>query len=360
MLDGEHGVREETLEAPEHFANHILVAALTGPGSDSPLAARTTAALIALLAAEGADQAVTWMLSPLPGQPASFDVVTASSAGHDPIVASGKPAESGLVLAGLDALTALQEAAKLVGAGPGRVTMVSVSEDGLRRTCMERDANDPLRFVFPHRSAFDGPGYAAAEATARWRDLSESAEATASVMDQPVAAGLAPGDDQPVAAGLAPADDPETGTDAATLAEAVRDALADVMVEVDMAAVEQMVSDALRAVLASAEPRGGLVDSGSSAGWTGHAALVAAADQFHVVLESFNDRIRSGTRSLQGLADELAARERMTAAYTEQLGRSINASIERLARHLDHRLDELGPIPAPDREKSHQSPGAPT
>ena len=151
------------------------------------------------------------------------------------------------------------------------------------------------------------------------------------------------------------------------LAEAVRDALADVMVEVDMVAVEQMVSDALRTALSAVDPRQAQAGAESPAGWAGQAALVAAADQFHVVLESFNDRIRAGSRSLQSLADELAAQERVTSLYTDQLAKSLHTSIERLTRHIDQRFDDLGRNSArcvataslATEHRVRQQPGAP-
>jgi hypothetical protein len=65
------------------------------------------------------------------------------------------------------------------------------------------------------------------------------------------------------------------------------------------------------------------------------AAARAAAAQFELQMEAFNDRVRSASRSLEALADELASRDRTAAAFTDQLGRTVQGSVERLIRRLD-------------------------
>jgi hypothetical protein len=336
MFEGEGHV--QAVETPTGFAERILWAAVRAPEARSPLAARTIAGILGLLAAEGADDVVATLLAPVPGGRATFEVVTGTPS-HDPAGTNGQDVLMDAPLTHLDVGRALHEASRLTNAGPGRVTVIAVGPDGLRRMVLERDPAEPFRFVYPDASAFRGLDSAVADAVERWQQRLEVPPAAVAAGRNSLALDLVEGaaiaEPAPVlAAAAAP-------LDSQALAEVVRDALADVMVEVDMVAVEQMVSDALRTALDTADPQPTQPAGEPPGGWPGQASLVAAAEQFHVVLESFNDRIRAGSRSLQSLADELAAQERVTALYTDQLAKSVHASIERLSRHIDTRLDEL-------------------
>ena len=337
MYEGERYV--QAVETQTSFAEHVLWAALRAPDATTPLAARTIAGILGLLSAEGADDVVASVLAPVPGGRATFEVATGTPPA-DPSEMNSTNGQHLLMddpLTHMDVARALRECSRLANAGPGRITMTAVGPDGLRRTVLERDPAEPFHFVYPEPSAFRGLEPAVADAVQRWSlDLAvqpapmpaPSSSVTLDLVGGGAVAEPAPG---------TPAAAPPVNSQ--VLAEAVRDALADVMVEVDMVAVEQMVSDALRTALDSVEEIE--PEEEPPTGWPGQAALIAATEQFEVVLESFNDRVRAGSRSLQSLADELAAQERVTALYTEQLAKSVHASIERLSRHIDTRLDEL-------------------
>jgi hypothetical protein len=298
------------------FANRILLAAFRAPEARTPMAARTIAGLVGLLAAEGADREVAGLLAPVPWGEATFDVLGESA----PIPAATESAANGhapepVTRHGLEVGRALREASKLASAAPGRVTVVSVGPDGVRRIALDRDPSEPFRFVYPEAHTFQGASAAVRTALERWEAL--GSEPGPAVERTPPPPAVTPAD----------------------LSDAVREALGDVMVEVDMVAVEQMVTEALRSALS--DNAAGQARTEGPSGWAGQAALVAAADQFHVVLESFNDRVRAGSRSLQSLADELAAQDRTAAAYTDQLAKSVQTSIDRLSRRIDQRFDEL-------------------
>jgi polyhydroxyalkanoate synthesis regulator phasin len=147
--------------------------------------------------------------------------------------------------------------------------------------------------------------------------------------------------------------------------EALRTDLADLANREAMASFETLVRDALGTILSEVagtsdrlhpddiarrvstlltpvlERRSTESDS-VSGGWVAQATLISAADQLHVQLEAFNDRIRAGSRSLESLADELASRERTAGEMTDQLASSVDASMARLAARLESRLDEVG------------------
>ena len=393
------------------FANHVLLSALQAPGAaTSAPAARTIAGLIGLLAAEGADEEVAAILAPVPGRPATFDVVAVGAG--SPAVPSqasqerldlpeGSPAPesptgpespgpgagSSAQLTGLEVGRALREASRLAQGRADLISVVAVC-DQLRRRVLERKEGAPFRFLFPSEDTFEGDDEARTDAISSWETVlcppsipGPTPAPTATPPDAPAVSPVgmlspvAPEPSEPdgaetpgayaseaesvwpePAAREAASPAPSTALAATRsvemLAETVRDALSDVTVEVDMGAIEQVVSDALRAAIATARVREGVVATEPPGGWVTHAALIGAAEQLHVLMEAFNDRIRSGSRSLEALADELSARERNAAAFTEALGKSINASMDRVLRHIDDRLDQLPatrPGPGADR-----------
>nr|MDQ2754112.1 hypothetical protein [Actinomycetota bacterium] len=74
--------------------------------------------------------------------------------------------------------------------------------------------------------------------------------------------------------------------------------------------------------------------------WVAQATLMSAAEQLHLHLEAFGDRVRAGSRSLEALADELNARERTASGYADRLAQSITANMERLGRRLEDRIED--------------------
>ena len=355
---------EQEQRGSHRFAAHVLVAALRAPGAtSSATAARTIAGLIGLLAAEGADEEVAAILAPRPEGNATFDV-NAVGASVGPGPGDGGTANSFPPdLTGLDIGRALREASRLAQGQAELISVVAVGPDGVRRRVLEREGGAPFRFLFPEDDSFDGNPEGCATAVDSWRHFlgapspippgsqaggearltgapaSPTARVVATV---PLAGGGDPGrppvasEDLERASGL-----PAATLDTEALTDTVRDALSDITVEVDMGAIEQVVDGALRAALATTRVPEAPAPQEPPGGWVTHAALVGAAEELHVLMEAFNDRIRSGSRSLEVLADELSSRDRTAAAFTDALSRSINASIDRMLRHIDDRLDEL-------------------
>lgn len=62
---------------------------------------------------------------------------------------------------------------------------------------------------------------------------------------------------------------------------------------------------------------------------------LAAADQrLRLTVDGVDDRLRSGTRALEALADSLAAADRSAAASADRMAHSVAATVERLTRAL--------------------------
>ena len=394
------------------FAEYVLLAALRAPSSASPqVAARTIAGLIGLLTAEGADREVASILAPVPGGPATFEVLATASPLPEESGQEVAPTERAAdryrrVVRRLDVGRALREASSLAQDGADVVTVVAVSPDGLRRRILERRGAEPFGFVPPTEDAFEGSPAACAEAVYRWhRHLNGPTPpppapptAAAPPGPEPPTAAAPPGPEPPAPPppptppfdlsaiehlvrnalrdAIAGISAPERPIDIGAIEQVVDNALTDVTVAVDMGAIERVVGDALRHAITTTraqQPEGAVdiaaierivadalhhavattrarepaVVNDPPGGWVTHAALIGAADQFHLLLEAFNDRVRSGIKSLEALADELAARERSAAAFTDELGKSIDASMVRLAHHIDDRLDTLSERPGP-------------
>ena len=317
---------------------------MRAPGASSaPLAGRAVAGLIGVLTAEGADVPVTRFLAPQPAGRASFDVLSYPASEAQPDGGTSMPAPP-VARVGLGVEAALQEAVRLAEHELSRVQVVSVAPGGLRRLVLERPEAGAFEFVFPDEDAFEGDEAARDAAVANWRRL---------FSEKPGARAAAP----------------QEG-----LGEALREALADLTLELDFAAIETAVASAVRASLpvgvqsdASGELAGeDAGDDGDLAdrvaaritdalearpllptsdlvpgGWVAQATLLSAADQLQIQIESFNDRIRAGSRTLEALADELTSRERAAAHYTEHLARSVDASLSRVAHRIETRLEQI-------------------
>jgi hypothetical protein len=354
MGEGTSALEQEQRGSPV-FAATVLLAALRAPGaSSSAAAARTIAGLIGLLAAEGADEEVAAILAPRPEGTATFDVnAVGASVGAGPGDGGGTANSFPPELIGLDIGRALREASRLAQGHAELISVVAVGPDGVRRRVLERKGGAPFRFLFPNDDTFDGNPDGCAAAVDSWRHFLGGPSPIPSASDDTGDRQLTPAHPGPI--GLvdhvlrAPASDrlepapglPAVALDTEALTETIRDALSDITVEVDMGAIEHVVDGALRAALATSRVREAPAPQEPPGGWVTHAALVGAAEELHVLMEAFNDRIRSGSRSLEVLADELSSRDRTAAAFTDALSRSINASIDRMLRHIDDRLDEL-------------------
>ncbi|HEY3810386.1 MAG TPA: hypothetical protein VGL49_03045 [Acidimicrobiales bacterium] len=355
------------------FADYVLMAALQAPKApESPAAARTIAGLIGLLAAEGSNDEVAAILAPVPGGAVTFDVVATHEGpavapdrgGRTASPAPPPPAPPPRPLTGLRVGSALREASELAQNRDDLIWVVAVGADGLRRRVLERREGGPFRYLFPREDLFEGDAAACADALSRWQ-RHVGAGATphnplallTPILPLPAGSDNRPGPTELATSrpDLAPSDTAALvhGPPPEVLAQTVRDAMADVTVEVDMGAIELVVGEALRSAIAVFRASGTPAAGGETTdGLVTHAALMGAAEQLHILMEAFNDRVRSGSRSLESLADELSARERSAAAFTDALGKSVNASIDRMLRHIDDRLDQLTAAPStppPDR-----------
>ncbi|MGI8493249.1 MAG: hypothetical protein ACR2KC_07040 [Acidimicrobiales bacterium] len=405
------------------YVHHLMLSALSAPGgSRSPMAGRLVADLCGVLAVEGEAEQVARYLAPDPADKATFQVRSFRLGDVHPLTDQGS----------LDAESALREAARLAAGQTELVEVVAVGANGLRRRVLDRAGRAPMRFYFPDPTYYEGPPSLVAEALERWRWLLDSGRGAPS-------------------APVAPAAPPVAALDTTAVAEAVRQALGDVTVEVDLGAVEAVVADALRSTLGGAgatalslgrsgtdrqsdpargdaggsfasepptleQPSVAVVDQqarsmaeaqarelaerlmgmvenrlrqlpapdpilgaamgwgqtsgaeemaravsasirpmlanlrpeevgagGDSPGaaWMAQASLVSAAEQLHLQLEAFGDRVKSGSRALEGLADELNARERTAAGHTDRLAQTITVSLERLGRRLEERIEDV-------------------
>ncbi|MHB1534546.1 MAG: hypothetical protein ACYC1D_08045 [Acidimicrobiales bacterium] len=413
-----------TVEAEETFARRLLAtAASAAAAADDPRTARVIAFMLGSLAAEGYVGAVRSFLAPDPHDLPTFEVRTFQRGDISPAHERS----------GLDVCTALREASRLAEGDADLVEIVALGAGDLRRRVLERRQRESFHYLFPELGTYEGDEGRRNRAVAHWEAVinAPAAPSPEAHPSEDCPTGAFP----PVEAPLS--SDPRTVLDVATSAppkspvaqesvsQAVREALGDVTVEVDLGALEEVVSSALqraieeattlaertatpRALPAAAEPdpsarlerllpelteRVAAVvddrlqavpsrDSGTEAptarqiadliaaqlratrpapqremattgdspgGWVAQATLVAAAEQLHLQFETFNDRVRSSSRSLEALADELTARERAAATYTDRLAQSLNAGMDRLGRRVDARLDDLRAASSNDR-----------
>ncbi len=276
MGEGKASSQHEMRPEPDRagatgFADCVLMAALQAPEAPfSPAAARTIAGLIGLLTAEGSTDEVAAILAPVPGGAVTFDVLAAGEGPQaaDPGGRAASPppppaAPPPQPLTGLGVGRALREASRLAQNRDDLISVVAIGPDGLRRLVLERKPGAPFHFLFPSEGTFEGEPGARADAVARWQRLinADAAPSRPNAFLAPIVALPSGGDHGSDAgpgatAGSAPTLAGSTalvvpGPLPEVLAETVRDALADVTVEVDLGAIEQVVSDALRSALAT-------------------------------------------------------------------------------------------------------------
>jgi hypothetical protein len=153
-----------------------------------------------------------------------------------------------------------------------------------------------------------------------------------------VANGTGP-DEAPAAAAAAPE---------ATDRDALRAALADMAVEVDMKAIEAAVKRSLRATLVELSAQQPPDDKETVADLIANrvaeliaTSLMAAADSLQLQLEAFNDRIRASSHSLEALADELSARQRSASDMNDQLVKRLESRLDRINRRIDALASEV-------------------
>ncbi|HWG73243.1 MAG TPA: hypothetical protein VG184_04210 [Acidimicrobiales bacterium] len=478
------------------YLHHLLLAALTGPraaGTAAP--GRLVAQILLALHAAGGERLIGRYLAPVPGDAASYVVLTDDGDADPPAMAASQ------------ALTVA--AGKATAA---RVEVVGEAAGGVRRRVFEGAPDSPLRYLWPEAVDYHGDDDACIDALERWAWLMDRWRAEpvqSGPPDQASTAGIWPPALPAVASMSRPdavtASVPAIPTDA--IADAVRTALGDVTVEVDLGAVERLVADALDTALENGmaaaggdrpgtavdrrEPAGDMVrlveagrlaesgrtldeiaeriaervaervassvaaaardaatmaGNGAGAGVAGagvagagvagagvagagvagagvagnlgqevarqlppaanaptaeidprsltqiassvaslvpapgataeavgeqvrqllgpalravgerridddrlaRATLAAAAAELHLHLEAVTDRLRSGTRSLEALADELSARERTASHHVDRVAQRIELSLERLGRRVDERLDAASTPPDPD------------
>ncbi|MGH9076265.1 MAG: hypothetical protein ACRDY0_02220 [Acidimicrobiales bacterium] len=433
------------------YLHHLLLAALTGPRGAGALApGRLVARILMALDGAGGDRVVARYCAPVPGAGSRFTLRPGASTSSD-----GRPAVMG-------ASEALHGACRLAATQP--VAMVGETSGGLVRRVFEGGPDRPLRYLWPDAAEYEGDDDACIDALEQWawvmdrwrsdppgaatlpgRETGRAALAAtrpgpASTPRPgpaltPAPAGEAggtppvppepspPASPEPSVAlvattpAMARSDpDPSSVPTAATpavpvevLAGAVRQALGDVTVDVDLGAVERLVAGALqtamRAALASrstpgeaaldqasverivaalapmlAAPAGAAAVSGNpggrdselaarAAGGVGdhgvgdhragddllaRATLVAASEELFLQLESMTDRIRAGTRALESLADELAARDRTASRYLDRVAQRTDTAVDRLGQRLGDRIEELTKSSAARSVDHHQ------
>jgi hypothetical protein len=309
---GTHGGVGSDSSRDSGFADHVLLSALRSPvAATSPLAWRLIGGMIELLASEGADVPLTRFLAPEPGADATFEVIVSGRRqSNDPAPALAPP-RPGLTIA-----AAIREAAKRSLPDQHDVVVVSVAPGGLRRTVLVRSSAGALTFVYPDPGAFQGRPDDCRAALERWQRLAtRPTPGSRSALPVPI--------------------EEARGT---SVREAVAEALSDLTIELDTEFIGAAVRDALADQFPV--PATQLPDV-TSAGFVAQAAMLAASDHLQIQLESFNDRVRAGSRALESLADELSSRERTATAVSDQLARSVEASVSRLAHRVETRLEEV-------------------
>jgi hypothetical protein len=312
---------------PVPFAEHILGALLTAPGrngSEGP--GQVAADVIRLLLDHGADEAVRALLSPGPGAGAEFQVVTAPAASGWPTRQVLHPGSD--VKAAIEALIPHDEA-----------ELVSI-EDGARRTVM-RVKGGRLAFVFPEGGPAEAPG----SVLPGLDELSDAMKAAmADVVVELDVGAISEAVRQAVADLPAPADPAGLAEvveravaerfDPAAIHRAVKESIAEGFAAWDPDEIARRVGrevrDAIAPVLHPAPPA-----PAPEAFHVADATLIAAAERLHIQQEAFDDRVRAASRSLEALADELAARDRTAAELTDQIARSVESGINRLANRID-------------------------
>lgn len=343
------------------FVTAMLRAALSAPGADVPRAGRIVAGLLGVLVAEGAGGEVAAVMAAEPGAPTTFEV-------HSTTTAAATATER---LGGLDAEAALRASVRLARTGADLVEAVGLGPDGLRRIVLRSRHGAAPSFLVPDESTMGSNPVAAAAAIARWR------RGTAGGAAPPAAWGG--GAEHPVRRSPGFPAFPEEGaatqarvnpdpgldlrrrwpgislTDDVTVLpglddivrRAVADALEEVTVEVDMAAVETVVARAMAArqgppVAASTQlaapgpPPGDNPTAGPAI-----AALGAARELLAQQVEAFEDRVRASSHALGGLADDMAAGARYADDALERLSQRLAVTMERMGRHLEQHIDTL-------------------
>jgi hypothetical protein len=398
----EPGVDDDTATVLDYL-EHLVVAGISDRTARSTdVAGRVVAVLLeALTSAGGADRATGYMAAD-PGGACRLEL-TGPGGTSTPVSLD-------------DLFDRLAEG----GAGAG-TAVVALSDGGLRRRVLEVSDDGATVFVFPEAECLEGPSPAVDDARRRWAW-------TVSTWSRRSVTGPSPGaldpagpvagqsiDPDALAARIVealPAPEPlDAGAiaerlrhdTAADVADAVRVALSEVALEVDLGAIDVAVADAVTQSLGGREAgereradqlverlvealRPGPIDVvrladligermpaaatpvtdgeaevrrlaaqvvdtlrpfleavGSSGQGTAiaEASLVSASEQLQLQLQAFADRIAAGTRSLTALADEMAAATRDANDYADRLAQSLTASVDRLGRQIDRRLNEL-------------------
>ncbi|HET9691732.1 MAG TPA: hypothetical protein VFP61_11305 [Acidimicrobiales bacterium] len=385
------------------YLEHLVIAGIAGSSpAAADVAGRVVAVLLEALASAGGGERALGFLAPDPGIGCRLQVRTGETS--RPIAAD--------------------EVFDELGAADGAGTVVdAVAEGGLRRRALEVADDGAVVYLFPEADQLQGPGAEAAAARWSWTlggwarlapppaaagrlaPLS-AAQLGASGDEAPAVAAPAPGPAADEPAAPAPAPDgpvtpvgsaPAPAPDVDLLVTAVRAALAEVALEIDLGAVdaavteavERAVGDRLPAVAPPSTPPtpvsldvdrladllterlppvqvdpelvDALVDAlaASRAGADAPTvtALESVREQLQLQLEAFADRVAAGTRALTAAGEELAERARRADEHTDRLAEGVNAGFDRLGRQVERRLNDLqvGP-PGPGRRGRARPP----
>jgi hypothetical protein len=267
-----------------------------------PVAGRVIVPLLGMAMAQGGGPLIAQYLTPQPGRTATYEVRHIDPEDEAPTVLSGN----------LNAMAALRGAIRISRQGTSGVAVVGRTEDGVERCCVIRTDDGVLEYLFPSRSAYEGPAGAVDDALHVWEETFRQWGG------EPLA--------RHAMAHVTSATErtPERLPTAAEIADAIQLSLLQMTVDVNLAEVESLIKRTIESTF------GTLEGAPSAAPVATSATLLAAAD--------------------------LVA-ERISAVVGEDLGpllrqasdRTATEVAERVADHVAALLDErtAPPPPAP-------------
>ena len=327
------------------YLEHLVVAGIATRTPDSTdVAARVVAVLLeALVSAGGADR-VAGFLAPEPGGACDIQAVGGGA---------------------VDVATVFER----LGAPGAEGSAIEAVAGGLRRRALEVADDAAVVYLFPEADRLTGPGSDVAAERWAWTLRTWSGQPPGAVAPPPASEAAA--------------------ADTASLVGAMRAALSEVAIEVDLGGIDTAVSEAVERAVAGRLPAvptdappappvsidvdrladllaerlpapqidDDLVEAllaalATAGGPVAATTLDAAREQLAMQMQAFDDRVTAGTRALTALGDELAERARQSGDHTDRLAEAITANVDRLGRQIDRRLREVqtaGIVPARGR-----------
>ena len=419
---------------PDLFLEYLLRCALTAPGvTASPTAGRILARLVVVGAIEGGDELITPYLVPMPGWDATFEVRTYRPG--DLIPTDTREA--------LSASAALKIALRGARDSDDGIEVVSRLETGLERCVLVRDSTGDFEFRFPSSETLIGEPADCGAARAAWNAVLASWKGWTPADDADTGAQTTVPPPQPATGAEAPAAENDTGglagwwapasiedlaseealtgsvpvarADASRapqtpveatpvvgapaqagasgegepLSDAIREAIANVVVEVDLGQMEQVLrrvldddrrqlveplarrlaarlteslnvpdTNAVVEAVSRAVPRPGEVadavaaDIGTLLSETilrrrpgdavggGNGTAPAGLEHLYGRLDGLEDQLQRSVALLQLLDDRLESGDRR-ASIVERLSESVDEEMHRLAARIDEQVAAL-------------------